>query len=161
VKPSNFVPIPHTTLAALDELWSVSAANSDRVSFLEPFPEGHANRIQERRDGRDTCAFLIDALSNVPTALAPRTGGREWIAEAVAELDGKPGYAPSNDRLLAYLYFYENMLVLDIGGLVSLASGRIPARVGLAVLRLRAALATLPGSLWSFPEDPEWMTLLP
>ncbi len=157
--PQDPVQIPQSTIPSFDELWNVSDTDIDRMSLLDSFPEGHGDSARTRSDdGRDALTVLTDALSDggvALRALGEQAGRRDWIAEAIMMLEVR-------DRVLAYLYYYENMRVLDIGGLISIASGRIPQRVGLAVLRLRSRLESLPGTLWSFAGEPAYtLTLYP
>lgn len=144
------LPLPNATIAALDSLWTVSDADVERVSLLDSFPDGHAYLLH--RDGPP--GHVLDWLTALANQSSPGahsdkdpTAPRDWIGEAMRELD-------DSDRLLVWLYFYENMRVLDIGGLVMLASGAIPRITYRAVLRLRDKLARLPGSLWHFADDP-------
>lgn len=138
------LPLPASTIEALDELWQASDADLERVSLLDSFPEEHAYLLHQGRSYEELSTWLMATVAE--TSWGPRTdersgNQRDWIAEAMRDLH-------ESDRLLVWLYYYENMRVLDMGGLISLASGIIPRVISGAILRLRAKLAHLPGSHW-------------
>lgn len=145
------VPLQKAMIAALDSLWSVSDADANRVSLLDSFPDGEAWRRQQACGVQDLSDWLTSLLDESdPGNHGDRPWGepRDWIAEAMDELE-------KLDRLVLWLYYYENLRVEEIGWLVCIASGIIPKVTWNAVLRLRAQLTNLPGSLWDFTDDPE------
>lgn len=62
--PLDPVQTSQSTLSSLDELWSVSDADIDRLSLLDPFAEGHGTSARTRSDGRDALSVLMDALGD-------------------------------------------------------------------------------------------------
>ncbi len=104
--------ISNSTVAALDELWTVSDASGDQVSLLDT--------IQD--PGAPVPALDIDA-----------TDLHDRVADAIARL-------PEREKLVVALYYYENLTLREIGEVLGVTESRISQLHTKAVLRLRSRL---------------------
>ncbi len=110
----SLVQISHSTIVALDELWSVSDSGGDQVSLLDTLPDRAAPDPQE----------LVDQGEM-----------RDRIAEAIAAL-------PEREKLVIALYYYENLTLREIGEVLGVTESRVSQLHTKAVLRLRSKLGT-------------------
>jgi RNA polymerase sigma factor for flagellar operon FliA len=114
--------ISNSSVAALDELWTVSDASGDQVSLLDT--------IQD--PGAPDPAQLMDA-----------TELKDRVADAIARL-------PEREKLVVALYYYENLTLREIGEVLGVTESRISQLHTKAVLRLRSRLQAetdvLPGA---------------
>ncbi|UGS35870.1 RNA polymerase sigma factor WhiG [Capillimicrobium parvum] len=113
--------ISTSTVAALDELWTVSDASGDQVSLLDT---------------------LQDPDAPDPATIMDATELKDRVADAIARL-------PEREKLVVALYYYENLTLREIGEVLGVTESRISQLHTKAVLRLRSRLATetdvLPG----------------
>ena len=79
--------ISNSTIAALDELWSVSDSSGDAVSLLDT---------------------LTDENAPDPAAVMDQTDLKDRVADAIARL-------PEREKLVVALYYYENLTLREIG----------------------------------------------
>jgi RNA polymerase sigma factor for flagellar operon FliA len=77
----SLLQISNSTIAALDELWSVSDASGDQVSLLDT---------------------LTDENAPDPAAVMDQTELKDRVADAIARL-------PEREKLVVALYYYENL----------------------------------------------------
>ncbi len=108
----SLLQISNSTVAALDELWSVSDASGDQVSLLDTLQDP---------DAPDP-AHVMDA-----TVLKDR------MADAIARL-------PEREKLVVALYYYENLTLREIGEVLGVTESRVSQLHTKAVLRLRSRL---------------------
>ncbi len=106
------VQISNSTIAALDELWSVSASSGDQVSLLDT---------------------LHDPDAPDPERALDATELKDRVAEAIARL-------PEREKLVIALYYYENLTLREIGEVLGVTESRISQLHTKAVLRLRSHL---------------------
>lgn len=106
------VQISNSTIAALDELWSVSDASGDQVSLLDT---------------------LQDPGSPDPARVMDATDLKDRVADAIARL-------PEREKLVIALYYYENLTLREIGEVLSVTESRISQLHTKAVLRLRSRM---------------------
>jgi RNA polymerase sigma factor for flagellar operon FliA len=106
------VQISNSTIAALDELWSVSASSGDQVSLLDT---------------------LHDPDAPDPERAVDATELKDRVAEAIARL-------PEREKLVIALYYYENLTLREIGEVLGVTESRISQLHTKAVLRLRSHL---------------------
>lgn len=154
---AEMIPLPDATIVALDWLWSVSDIDANRMSMLESFPVKKAWRLRRDRSREQILDWLIGLMrASGPGSQneARSSQPRDWIAEGMLGLD-------VFDQVLLWLFYYENMFVFDIGGLIELASGLTTRATGRAVLRLRANLSTLSDSPWDFIGEQERHPVFP
>jgi len=108
----SLIQISNSTIAALDELWTVSDSSGDQVSLLDT--------IQD--PGSPDPAKVVDA-----------TDLKDRVADAIARL-------PEREKLVIALYFYENLTLREIGEVLGVTESRISQLHTKAVLRLRARM---------------------
>jgi RNA polymerase sigma factor for flagellar operon FliA len=108
----SLLQISNSTVAALDELWTVSDASGDQVSLLDTLQDP---------DAPDP-AQVIDA-----------TELKDRVADAIARL-------PEREKLVVALYYYENLTLREIGEVLGVTESRISQLHTKAVLRLRSRL---------------------
>src|SRR3954462_4024185 len=105
--------ISNSTVAALDELWTVSDASGDQVSLLDT---------------------LQDPGAPDPAAVADQTDLKDRVADAIARL-------PEREKLVIALYYYENLTLREIGEVLGVTESRISQLHTKAVLRLRSHMS--------------------
>ncbi len=108
----SLLQISNSSVAALDELWTVSDSSGDQVSLLDTLQDP---------DAPDP-AQLIDA-----------TELKDRIADAIARL-------PEREKLVVALYYYENLTLREIGEVLGVTESRVSQLHTKAVLRLRSRL---------------------
>jgi RNA polymerase sigma factor for flagellar operon FliA len=104
--------ISNSTVAALDELWTVSDASGDQVSLLDT---------------------LHDPGAPDPAQVMDATDLKDRIADAIARL-------PEREKLVVALYYYENLTLREIGEVLGVTESRISQLHTKAVLRLKSRL---------------------
>jgi RNA polymerase sigma factor for flagellar operon FliA len=104
--------ISNSTVAALDELWTVSDASGDSVSLLDT---------------------LQDPGAPDPAAVMDATELKDRMADAIARL-------PEREKLVVALYYYENLTLREIGEVLGVTESRVSQLHTKAVLRLRSRL---------------------
>ncbi len=107
--------ISRTSIAALDELWTVSAGG-DQISLIDT---------------------IEDAQGPDPISALASTEMREAIGEAISGL-------PEREKLVITLYYYEELTLREIGEVLGVTESRISQLHTKAVLRLKARLAGPP-----------------
>jgi RNA polymerase sigma factor for flagellar operon FliA len=108
----SLLQISNSTVAALDELWSVSDASGDQVSLLDTLQD----------PGAPDPAQVMDA-----------TDLKDRMADAIARL-------PEREKLVVALYYYENLTLREIGEVLGVTESRVSQLHTKAVLRLRSRL---------------------
>ena len=105
--------ISRTSIAALDELWTVSS-------------------------GGDTIA-LIDTIEDTgvarPESALDETEVKEALGEAIARL-------PEREKLVVTLYYYEELTLREIGEVLGVTESRVSQLHTKAILRLKARLGS-------------------
>ena len=108
----SLTEISRSSIAALDELWTVS-------------------------DGGDSVA-LIDTIEDTsgpdPEFSLEQTELNEALAEAIARL-------PEREKLVVTLYYYEELTLREIGEVLGVTESRVSQLHTKAVLRLKARLS--------------------
>jgi RNA polymerase sigma factor for flagellar operon FliA len=104
--------ISNSTIAALDELWTVSDSSGDQVSLLDT---------------------LTDERSPDPAAVMDQTDLKDRVAQAISRL-------PEREKLVVALYYYENLTLREIGEVLGVTESRVSQLHTKAVLRLRSRL---------------------
>ena len=106
--------ISNSTVAALDELWTVSDASGDQVSLLDTIQDPQA----------------LDPAMEMDT-----TEMKDRLADAIARL-------PEREKLVVALYYYENLTLREIGEVLGVTESRVSQLHTKAILRLKARLGT-------------------
>jgi RNA polymerase sigma factor for flagellar operon FliA len=109
----SLTEISRSSIAALDELWTVGSSGGDTVALIDTIED-------------ETAAGPQDALS--------QTEMREAIGEAIARL-------PEREKLVVTLYYYEELTLREIGEVLGVTESRVSQLHTKAVLRLKARLS--------------------
>jgi RNA polymerase sigma factor for flagellar operon FliA len=104
--------ISNSTVAALDELWTVSDSSGDQVSLLDT---------------------IQDPDAPDPAQIMDATDMKDRVADAIARL-------PEREKLVVALYYYENLTLREIGEVLGVTESRVSQLHTKAVLRLRGRL---------------------
>jgi RNA polymerase sigma factor FliA len=104
--------ISNSTIAALDELWTVGDSSGDQVSLLDTLPDERAPD---------------------PAAVMDQTDLKDRVADAIARL-------PDRERRVIGLYYYMNLTLREIGEVLGVTESRVSQLHTKAVLRLRSRL---------------------
>ena len=109
---NSLTDISRSSIAALDELWSVSG-DGDQVSLLDTLED--------------------DSISQ-PSEVLDETETREALADAIARL-------PEREKLVVTLYYYEELTLREIGEVLGVTESRVSQLHTKAILRLQSRLA--------------------
>src|SRR5215203_5252802 len=93
----SLLQISNSTVAALDELWSVSDASGDQVSLLDT---------------------ITDENAPDPAAVMDQAELKDRVADAIARL-------PEREKLVIALYYYENLTLREIGEVLGVTESRV------------------------------------
>ena len=104
--------ISRSSIAALDELWSVSG-EGDEVSLLDTIEDTTGTRPAEAFDETETRELLADAISRLP----------------------------EREKLVVTLYYYEELTLREIGEVLGVTESRVSQLHTKAILRLKARLS--------------------
>ena len=104
--------ISNSTIAALDELWTVSDSSGDSVSLLDTIQDPNAPD---------------------PATVMDQTDLKDRVADAIARL-------PEREKLVVALYYYENLTLREIDEVLGVTESRVSQLHTKAVLRLRSRL---------------------
>lgn len=105
--------IANSSVTALDELWAVSDASGDSVSLLDTLPDRNAEDPEQVVDANELKDRIADAISRLP----------------------------EREKLVIALYYYENLMLREIGEILGVTESRVSQLHTKAVLRLRSRLA--------------------
>jgi RNA polymerase sigma factor for flagellar operon FliA len=105
--------ISRTSIAALDELWTVSGSGGDQVALIDT---------------------IEDTTGPSPTAALDETELREAMADAIAGL-------PEREKIVITLYYYEELTLREIGEVLGVTESRVSQLHTKAVLRLKSRLS--------------------
>jgi RNA polymerase sigma factor for flagellar operon FliA len=108
--------IGRTSIAALDELWTISSSGGDQIALIDT---------------------IEDDLGPNPQSALDETEMREAIAEAISRL-------PEREKLVVTLYYYEELTLREIGEVLGVTESRVSQLHTKAILRLKARLAGTP-----------------
>jgi RNA polymerase sigma factor for flagellar operon FliA len=107
--------IGRTSIAALDELWTVSSGG-DQIALIDT---------------------IEDEQGPNPQSALDETEMREAIADAISRL-------PEREKLVVTLYYYEELTLREIGEVLGVTESRVSQLHTKAILRLKARLAGAP-----------------
>ena len=108
----DLLEISRTSIAALDELWTVSSGG-DQIALIDT---------------------IEDPSGPSPVTALDETELREAIADAIARL-------PEREKLVVTLYYYEELTLREIGEVLGVTESRVSQLHTKAVLRLKARLS--------------------
>ena len=112
----SLIQISNSTIAALDELWTVSDSSGDQVSLLDT---------------------IQDPSAPDPAKVMDATDLKDRVADAIARL-------PEREKLVVALYYYENLTLREIGEVLGVTESRVSQLHTKAVLRLKSRLQQEP-----------------
>src|SRR3954453_22932064 len=104
--------ISNSTVAALDELWTVSDSSGDQVSLLDTITDDNAPD---------------------PSQALASTEVKDLLTEAISSL-------PEREQLVVALYYYENLTLREIGEVLGVTESRVSQLHTKAVMRLKSSL---------------------
>jgi RNA polymerase sigma factor for flagellar operon FliA len=104
--------IGRTSIAALDELWTVSAGG-DQIALIDT---------------------IEDDTGPEPQSALDLTEQKEALAESIARL-------PEREKLVITLYYYEELTLREIGEVLGVTESRVSQLHTKAILRLKARLS--------------------
>ena len=107
--------ISRTSIAALDELWTVSSAG-DQVALIDTIEDAHGPR---------------------PDAALDASELKEAVGEAISRL-------PEREKLVITLYYYEELTLREIGDVLGVTESRVSQLHTKAILRLKSRLSGKP-----------------
>jgi RNA polymerase sigma factor for flagellar operon FliA len=105
--------IGRSSIAALDELWTISGSSGDQVALIDT---------------------IEDTEAPDPQGALSQTELREAIADAIARL-------PEREKLVVTLYYYEELTLREIGEVLGVTESRVSQLHTKAILRLKARLS--------------------
>jgi RNA polymerase sigma factor for flagellar operon FliA len=105
--------ISRSSIAALDELWTISSSGGDQVALIDT---------------------IEDTQGPEPQAALAQTEMREALSEAIARL-------PEREKLVVTLYYYEELTLREIGEVLGVTESRVSQLHTKAILRLKARLS--------------------
>jgi len=107
----SLLEISRSSIAALDELWTVSSSG-DQIALIDT---------------------IEDEQGPNPQSALDETEMREAIAEAISRL-------PEREKLVVTLYYYEELTLREIGEVLGVTESRVSQLHTKAILRLKARL---------------------
>jgi RNA polymerase sigma factor for flagellar operon FliA len=107
----SLTDISRSSIAALDELWTVSSGG-DQVALIDT---------------------IEDTQGPEPQSALAQTEMKEAIGEAIARL-------PEREKLVITLYYYEELTLREIGEVLGVTESRVSQLHTKAILRLKARL---------------------
>jgi RNA polymerase sigma factor for flagellar operon FliA len=110
----SLTDISRSSIAALDELWTVSTGGGgDQVALIDT---------------------IEDTEAPDPQGSLSQTEMKEAIGEAIARL-------PEREKLVVTLYYYEELTLREIGEVLGVTESRVSQLHTKAILRLKARLS--------------------
>jgi RNA polymerase sigma factor for flagellar operon FliA len=108
----SLTDISRSSIAALDELWTVSGSGGDQVALIDTIED--------------------ESLPDPQSAMSS-TEMKEAIADAIARL-------PEREKLVVTLYYYEDLTLREIGEVLGVTESRVSQLHTKAVMRLKSHL---------------------
>jgi RNA polymerase sigma factor for flagellar operon FliA len=108
----SLTDISRSSIAALDELWTVSGSGGDTIALIDT---------------------IEDTQGPEPQSAFAQTEMREAIADAISRL-------PEREKLVITLYYYEDLTLREIGEVLGVTESRVSQLHTKAILRLKARL---------------------
>jgi RNA polymerase sigma factor FliA len=109
----SLADISRSSIAALDELWTVGGSGGDQVALIDT---------------------IEDTEAPAPESSLAATELKEALGEAIARL-------PEREKLVVTLYYYEELTLREIGEVLGVTESRVSQLHTKAVLRLKARLS--------------------
>jgi RNA polymerase sigma factor FliA len=109
----SLTDISRSSIAALDELWTISGSGGDQVALIDT---------------------IEDTQGPEPQSAFAQTEMREIVADAITNL-------PEREKLVITLYYYEDLTLREIGEVLGVTESRVSQLHTKAILRLKARLS--------------------
>jgi RNA polymerase sigma factor for flagellar operon FliA len=109
----SLTDISRSSIAALDELWTISSGSGDQVALIDTIEDTHGPEPQSALDQSEM---------------------REAIAESISRL-------PEREKIVITLYYYEELTLREIGEVLGVTESRVSQLHTKAILRLKARLS--------------------
>jgi len=109
---ASLTEISRSSIAALDELWTINSSGGDQIALIDT---------------------IEDTQGPEPQAALAQTERREALGEAIAWL-------PEREKLVVTLYYYEELTLREIGEVLGVTESRVSQLHTKAILRLKARL---------------------
>jgi RNA polymerase sigma factor for flagellar operon FliA len=109
----SLTDISRSSIAALDELWTISGSGGDQVALIDTIEDEHGPQ---------------------PQTTFAQTELREIVADAITSL-------PEREKLVITLYYYEDLTLREIGEVLGVTESRVSQLHTKAILRLKARLS--------------------
>ena len=108
----SLTDISRSSIAALDELWTIGGAGGDQVALIDT---------------------IEDTEAPSPESSLSATELKEALGEAIARL-------PEREKLVVTLYYYEELTLREIGEVLGVTESRVSQLHTKAILRLKVRL---------------------
>jgi RNA polymerase sigma factor for flagellar operon FliA len=108
----SLTEISRSSIAALDELWTISSSGGDQIALIDT---------------------IEDTQGPEPQSALAQTELKEALGEAIARL-------PEREKLVVTLYYYEELTLREIGEVLGVTESRVSQLHTKAILRLKARL---------------------
>ncbi len=108
----SLTAISRSSVAALDELWTINSSGGDTVSLIDT---------------------LTDPNADDPSMALGHAEVREILGDAITRL-------PERERTVISLYYYEELTLREIGEVLGVTESRVSQLHTKAILRLKAKL---------------------
>ena len=109
----SLTDISRSSIAALDELWTMSSGSGDQVALIDT---------------------IEDTKGPEPQSALDQSELREAIAESISRL-------PEREKIVVTLYYYEELTLREIGEVLGVTESRVSQLHTKAILRLKARLS--------------------
>ena len=110
----NLTQISRSSVAALDELWTISSSGGDTVSLIDTLKDPHADD---------------------PSHELGRTETKDMLRQAIEKL-------PEREQSVIKYYYYDELTLREIGEVLGVTESRVSQLHTKAVLRLKAKLGS-------------------
>ena len=108
----SLTSISRSSIAALDELWTISSTGGDTVSLIDTIEDPNADDPSKALDQMQVKAALGEAIQRLP----------------------------ERERLVVSLYYYEELTLREIGEVLGVTESRVSQLHTKAILRLKVRL---------------------
>jgi RNA polymerase sigma factor FliA len=110
---ASLTDISRSSIAALDELWTIGGSGGEQVALIDT---------------------IEDTEAPAPESSFAETELKEALGEAITRL-------PEREKLVVTLYYYEELTLREIGEVLGVTESRVSQLHTKAILRLKARLS--------------------